>query len=221
VNGVSYKDERLRQALDRVAEVAGNGEACPPSERLVLSGRGELETKEEVQVILHLARCTACATGWKIAREVAAGGAPLSFPARDRPIVTRGWFRVAAAAAVAVVAVGLGVVFLTPERELAPVYRTQEGRWLSSDVDEEKPLPRGAFVLRWTAGPEGTLYDVRVLSEELEPIASAKGLDRTEYQVPEEALAELASGSRVLWQVTAILPDAQRVESETFFAVVE
>jgi hypothetical protein len=46
-------------------------------------------------------------------------------------------------------------------------------------------------------------------------------LELPEYQVPEEALAELASGERVLWQVTAILPDAQRVESDTFFAVVE
>jgi len=199
VNALTHADERLRQALERAAEVAGSGEECPPAEQIVLSGRGELGTEEDVRVILHLARCTACGTGWKIAREVAAGGAPLSFPAgRDRPIVTRGWFRLAAAAAVVVVAVGLGVVFLTPEHELAPVYRTQEGRWLSSGVDESKPLARGAFVLRWTAGPEGTLYDVRVLSEKLEPVASSTGLERPEFQVPEEALAELESGSRVL-----------------------
>jgi hypothetical protein len=59
------------------------------------------------------------------------------------------------------------------------------------------------------------------MSDQLAPVARGKGLSRPEYQVPEEALAELASGSRLLWQVTAILPDAQRVESETFFAVVD
>jgi hypothetical protein len=36
-----------------------------------------------------------------------------------------------------------------------------------------------------------------------------------------EALEQLPAGTRVLWQVTARLPDGQRVESETFFAVVE
>ncbi len=136
-------------------------------------------------------------------------------------MVSGRWFQMAAAAAVVVVAVGLGVVFLSPEEERAPVYRAQEGQWLLSTVDLEKPLARDRFVLRWTAGPEGTFYDVRVMSAKLEPVARAIGLDRPEYEVPGEALAEVESGSRILWQVTALLPDGQRVESETFFAVVE
>jgi len=221
VNGAAFTDERLRAALDRVAEVAGEGADCPPAEQLVSSGRGELARARDREVVLHIARCTACATGWKIAREVAAGEGTLAVQAPGRPIVSRGWFRMAAAAAVLLVAVGLGVVFLGPERGHEPVYRTQEGQWLESTVDGERPIARGEFVLRWTAGPEGTFYDIRVMGEALEPIARKDGLDRPEYRVPEEALAGLPSGSRVLWQVTARQPDGQRVESETFFTVVD
>jgi hypothetical protein len=92
---------------------------------------------------------------------------------------------------------------------------------LQSNTEQDQPQPRDRFVLSWTAGPEGSFYDVRVMSEQLEPLTRVRGLDRSEFRVPEDVLAELPSGARILWQVTAHLPDARTVESDTFFALVE
>lgn len=221
MNSTTFTDEQLREARARVAEVRRGGKECPTPELLVSSGRGELGAREDRQVILHIGVCTACATAWKIAREVASERVPLRESAVGRSFVAQGWFRWAAAAAVLVVAVGLGVVILTPEREGVPVYRAPEGQWLRSAVRADEPLPRDEFTLRWTAGPEGTFYDVRVLGARLEPLARAEGLERPEYTVREKALAQLPPGTRILWQVTAHPPDGQPVESETFFTLVD
>jgi hypothetical protein len=216
-----FTDERLREALREVVEVAGDGGGCPDTDRLVASGRGELEPRDERDVLLHIGRCTACAAAWRIARDVAAPAEPLRFSVRTRSSVPQRWYRLAAAAVLCAAAVGLGVIYWPSGKAPVPIYRAPEGQSLRSTVDADEPLPREHFVLRWTAGPEGTFYDLRVLGARLEPLVRVEGLDRPEYTVRAEALEQLPAGTRVLWQVTAHLPDGQRIESETFFAVIE
>jgi hypothetical protein len=217
----SFTDEQLREGLTTVARLDERGTDCPPADRLVSSARGELDPPADRPVVLHIARCTACAAAWRIAREVAstADGA-LTESTVGTPIRSV-WVRWAAAAVLMLAVVALGVLFVGPERETAPVLRAPEGPALRSLLDERQPLPRDRFVLRWRPGPEGTFYDLRVMSSDLETLARIEGLDRSEFHVPEETLATLASGSRVLWQVSALLPTGQRVESETFFAEIE
>ena len=82
-------------------------------------------------------------------------------------------------------------------------------------------LPREAFLLRWNPGPEGSTYDVRVTTEELDLLAQGRRLDRAEFLVPAEALRDLPSGTHVYWQVNAHLPGGRRVDSDSFLAVVE
>ena len=221
MSDASFTDEQLRDELTRVARLDEGGSHCPPADRLVSSARGELDPRSDRPVVVHIARCTACAAAWRVAREVASTGSGSETLSAGRTSVRYVWLRWAAAAALIVVAVGLGIVFVGPERETAPVYREQEGPLLRSLLDERQPLPRDLFVLRWTPGPEGTFYDLRVMTSKLETLARVERLDRAEFQVPEESLATLAPGSRVLWQVTALLPTGQRVESETFFVEVE
>ncbi len=82
-------------------------------------------------------------------------------------------------------------------------------------------LPRGAFVLRWTPGPPGTSYDIRVTTPSKAPVASATGLPRAEYRVDPAALAAVPRGGRVLWSVTARRPQGRVVESRPFSTEVE
>lgn len=216
-----FTDERLRDVLREHAELADRGRVCPDADRLVASGRGELARRDDRDVLLHIACCTACAAAWRVTRDVAAPAEPLQFSVRRRTPMSTHWYRLAAAAVLCLAAVGLGVIFWPSGEQPSPIYRAPEGQWLRSTIDADDPLPRDRFVLRWTSGPEGTFYDVRVLGARLEPLARVRGLDRPEYTVRAEALEQLPSGTRVLWQVTAHLPDGQPVESETFFAVVE
>ena len=216
-----FSDARLRESIAGMAELVGNGDDCPEAERLVLSGRGELDPTDDEPVILHISACTACAAAWRIAREIGPSRAPSVHPAARRPGFRRTWVRVAAAAAMLVVVSTAGWYFLAPDRGDSVIYRQPEDELIRSLVEEDRPLPRDRFELVWSAGPEGTAYDVLVASERMEPLFRGLGLDRSELEVPEENLGAVESGSRVLWQVTAYLPDGRRIESKTFFVRVE
>jgi hypothetical protein len=215
-----FSEERLREALASVAETAGDGVDCPDPNRLWLSGRDELDPDENEHVVMHLAHCTNCGTAWRIARDLAPDAAAVHTKTPSW-FLRGGWTRLAAAA-VLVIAVGGAYYILSPRvGEQESAYRTQDSESLQSTVDETVPLPRNDFFLRWTAGPEGTIYDVIVSSETVEILARGLELDEPEYRVPAEALEAVASGSRVFWQVNARLPDGRHMESDAFIVLVE
>jgi hypothetical protein len=211
--------ERLRRELTGVAEVAGDGRACPPSERIALSGRGELPPTEDEAVILHLASCTSCAAAWRVARDIAGDVEPSALPGERRRFPFR-WVGLAAAATL-VLAVGVGALLLKLEREAPPTYRTTEALVVANEVGEQTPLPRERCLLRWTAGPPGTHYDLRIMTAALQPMLKREGIDQAEFLVPQEVLGDVASGERILWHVTARLPDGRLIESDTFVAVID
>lgn len=215
----SSSGEDLREAIARVAEIAGDGSACPDPERLVSSAQGELPEREEGEIALHIAECTACAAAWRVVREAAGEASTHEAAPLTRP--RRPWTAWLAAAAVLLVAIGLGSVWLSRGPDTSTVYRTQGERWLECEISEDTPLSREAFLLRWKPGPEGTVYDVLVTGETAEPIARGVDLDDPEYQVPPEALESLSPGSTLYWQVIARFPDGRRAESETYIAKVE
>jgi hypothetical protein len=216
-----FSDERLREALTEVAEAVREGRDCPDAERIWLSARRELGPSENESILLHVARCAACSLAWRVAQDLGDRAAGVGLEPAPRGGASRLRYGLAAAALV-VAAVGLGIVFRPgPADEPETVYRTQEGTWLRSTLEEGVPLPREELVLHWTPGPEGTIYDVLVTSETLEPLAGAASLEAAEFRVDAESLEGLPAGSRVLWQVTARLPDGRTVESEAYAAEVE
>jgi hypothetical protein len=204
----------LRDAFASMAEVAGEGEDCPRSEDLWESARGRLGRREQEGVILHLGECTACATAWRLARDLQEGETPAVLRVAPARWFSRAWVPLAAAAVI-VAAIGLTVQFRSPEREAASAYRAQERDWIRP-LAVEGPLPRDRCLLRWTPGPAGTVYEVRVTTEDLEPVARGRGLDQAEYLVPPTALDRVPRGGKILWQVTAHLPDDSRVDSRSF-----
>jgi hypothetical protein len=217
----AFTDERLREALTEEAEPAAGGRDCPDASRIWQSARRELEPEENEKVLLHVASCAACSLAWRVAQDLGPRTAVGQSASGRRPGRSHLWIGLAAAALV-VVAIGLGVVFRPgPAEKPGTVYRTQEATWLRSILDEGAALPREDFVLVWAEGPEGTLYDVLVTTASLDPVAQGAGLKVAEFRVAPEALADLPSGSTVLWQVTARLRDGRLVESESFFARVE
>jgi hypothetical protein len=221
MRGDEFSDAQLRESIAGMTELAGDGDDCPPAERLVLSGRGELKPVDDESVILHIAECTACAAAWRISREVGPQRAPSIHPAARLPLVERTWVRVAAAAAMLLVVTSAGLYFLGPDTEPTTIYRAQEDELLQSLLAEDESLDRNEFILRWSAGPEGTVYDVLITDERMVPLARGLELDRPDFHVSADSLDGVEPGSRVLWQVTARLPDGRRVESKTFFVRLE
>jgi len=121
-----------------------------------------------------------------------------------------------AAAAGLVLAIGLAWQLPGPWRESTdPVYRSVDGRSISSLVPEDVPLPRRAPVLRWTA-IEGARYRVRVLTADLEPLDEVSNLPVPEHTLRPEMLSGLPAGTVLLWQVEADVAGAAAVVSPTF-----
>lgn len=221
MSGEEFPVHALSAALGRVAETAGRGERCPAPDRLWESARATISRTEDRDVILHIAECSACAAAWKLARDL------VGLSVVPEPIVTRPrrarwtWAPLAAAAALLAAVVGGGVYLLTSGPGVAPGFRAQHEDWLRPAAGMDAPLARERFVLRWTPGPDGSTYDVRVTTERLALLARVRRLERPEYQVPRASLEGVAHGGRVLWQVTAHLPDGRQTDSLTFVALVE
>jgi hypothetical protein len=132
----------------------------------------------------------------------------------------RRWVPLAAAAALVVV-VGLMLRQGPIRDDQPPQYRTGEEIAIQSLLPEEAPLPRSACLLRWSAGPEGSRYNVEVATADLEVIARARGLEREEFAVPANRLADLPPGAELLWRVEATLPDGRTITTPTFIARLE
>lgn len=204
----------------RAAFAAGDdGEECPDLDALWALAAGELDPSRASAIVDHLPRCGRCVEALQLARALEPG--PERVPARAP---TR-WIGVAAAvaAAAALLVLWIGVRPPLPSQPDAPtIHRGAEApEHVLAPLDPDAALARAGAVLRWHPGPAGTLYDVHVMTETLEPVMDAHELDRAELPLPATALAELPRGSVLLWRVEATWPDGSVVVSSTWTTRLE
>lgn len=216
MNAVEPDIDRLRRAWASLSDGAVPTESCPEPDRLWAAARGELAPERTRGLVEHSLTCGACAEAWRLAREV---GGPLPLPEALNPALGRprwGGFGTLLAAAAAAVVVATMVAWprLSPYREVGAVV-------VRSRLPEGRPLSRSQCTLRWSPGPAGSHYDLRVATEDLTIVAVVRGLEATEYRVPEGALALLPAGAKLLWQVEALSPDGTRQSSMTFVTPIE
>ena len=202
---------RLREAF--AAPIGETVTEHPAPETIWSAVRGELPPDQVREVVEHTALCADCAEDWRLAAafEQESGRAAAAAPPRRASVVRRGPWLAAAAAVIALVAVGLNQGLW---RQEDPVYREGGRQVVTSQT--EASLPRENALLRWSAGPEGSTYDLLVSSEDLEVLASAKDLTAPRYRVPPTAFRDLPARSPILWRVETVLPDGGRRSSPTF-----
>jgi hypothetical protein len=207
-----WNDESLRREFAALGARALPLPDCPDPERIFAAVRGELEATGVRALLDHVAGCGSCAEDWRLARELmeSVPAAPAR-PAR-RP---GGWAALPAAAAVVA---AVSALLLGPN---SSPYRDGNVVAIRSLLEESRPLTRRSLVLRWTPGPKGSRYDVLVATSALAPLFSARGLEVPELAVPEQALAGLPKGAKLLWRVEATLPEGVRAASATFVARID
>jgi putative zinc finger protein len=220
---MSHDDDQelasLRAAFTAPAAAAPDPESCPAPEKIWEAVRGELPPAELRQVVEHTASCAACAEDWRLAAELGRQSAAATVTAPGKVLQGRfgRWRPLAAAAALAAgLLLVVGVYrtgILGPGQ---PTYREAGSEAIRSLVPEDQALPRQGAVLRWSPVPGAESYDVRISTEDLRLVLTAQSLKAASYPVPESALAGLPPGSKLLWQVDAVLPDGTRRTSETF-----
>jgi len=193
-------------------------------DRIWLAVSGALQAEERREVVELTATNPAYAHAWRVAHEMwqarqALGGAEGSGEAPP-PVVRRwapGWL---AAAAVVLIGTALGVVTLV-NRAPTGEYRSSVEYRIGSLIPDDTLFSRGEVELRWTPGPAGTRYTVRVTTPDLQLLTLVMNLDAPELALTAATLETVAPGGPVLWQVDATLPDGERVMSDTFTIRVE
>jgi hypothetical protein len=227
---------------DRLAgEVTSRIDGCPEADELQRFADDELNGEVRRRIGSHLESCSACteAAAWlrgggaaedgdlaaELPAEVEArnerlvGAITGDAPLRGRTSVRR-WTGLAAAAALAIVAVGVWQLRDSPgPRE--PVYRAADNGTVRSHVPRDRPLPRSDFVLRWSIDGEVSHYDLLVSTDALDPIAEVQGLTESEHRLDPRLLDGLEPGAKLIWQIEAVRPGGVRVRSDTFVTAVD
>ena len=125
-----------------------------------------------------------------------------------------------AAAAALILGIAIGIFSLFNRRP-GDEFRASPGFVVESLVPADMALPRDAFRLRWTPGPEGSRYQVRVTTEDLQVLATVAELTASEFTIEPVVLSGLPGGASVFWQVDVSLPNGERHTSSTFITQVE
>lgn len=211
---------RWREAFAGLSERAAPGPGCPDPDRLWAVAAGEVPVAERHEVIAHTATCASCAHAFRLARglsqeerERTAGDAPVVEPR----VLSRPWFR--RRAPLAALAAALALAVLIPVWRLsqpAPGYRDGERLEVRSLLAEGVVLSRREAMLRWSAGPPGSRYEVRVLTREAREVVVETGLESPAYRIPPSALAGVPGDTVLYWQVKTLRPDGTSGVSKTF-----
>ena len=118
------------------------------------------------------------------------------------------WRPLAAAAALAACLVAAVGLYRTGEvgPQQPPTYREAEHAGIRSLLPAGQALPRQAAVLRWSPVSGAVSYDVQVSTDDLQPVATAKGQTAAEYRLAGERPARPchpAPGSSGRWTPSA------------------
>jgi hypothetical protein len=213
--------DALRAAIRQDADRTRITDRCPPSETLWSAARGDLPPDALAPLLDHVSTCAACSEAWQLAvevtrdlgKEVESDAPPLA-PARRRWLR---WSALAAAAAVlAIAAVVLPRYLARPPESSGEVYRTEATPAIRPLLSEGQPAAKDHLLLRWTPAGEGARYAVEIATEDLSVVDRGENLTTNEYLVPERALDRLPSGTRLVWQVQATMPNGRTTRSAAF-----
>lgn len=209
------QSRRLADALRAAGTAARPREDCPAGDQIWAALHLELPAAERERIIDHTIECPSCAEAWRLAMEIdreRSTAVPALVPRYRWMGRTAAW----AGAAAAVLVIAVGSLLVRPWLQGPdPGVRDPATRVVRSLIGDNASLPRQEFLLRWSDGPDGSRYDLAITTAELEVIADVRDLERPEYRVPPDRLANVTPGTRVLWRVVARTPEGATISSAT------
>jgi hypothetical protein len=212
-------DVTLQDAFKSLADVSGPEVSDDLREQIWFAVSGQLPAAERRALIERTATDAAAAEAWRVAHEMWLAFQPVD-RVRSHSLVARWISPRLAAAAVLVVATTVGIVSLIT-RPSVDEFRAAPGYGVTALVPSAAVLPRDGFRLRWTPALEGSRYQVRVTTDDLQVLATATDLSGSEFMVPSAQLAALSAGATVFWQVDVSLPTGEHITSPTFVVHVK
>ena len=208
--------ERLRRSFQALAHSKARACSLEDLDRVWAAVRGGLPAAERRALVERIAGDPAIAEAWRVAHTLRRDDPwELSVELRHSTSVVGRWLATAAAA---LVAVSVVVLVSRLDRSNGDTLRAPSGTRIESVTPGDAAMPRDEFRLRWSPGPVGSRYQVRVTTDALQVLATVADLTEPEVTIDRAALDGLTPGTRVFWQVEAALPTGERTASETFAA---
>jgi hypothetical protein len=207
-------DERLRRSFQAMAQAKARACSLEDLDRVWAAVRGGLPAAERRALVERVAGDPAIAEAWRVAHTLRRDD-PWE-PVVESPPATLVVGRWLATAAAALLAISVVVLISRLDRPNGDTMRTPGGTRIESLVPSDAAMPRGAFRLRWSPGPAGSRYHVRVTTGDLEVLTTMANLAEPDVTIDPHVLAGLTPGTAVLWQVEATGPGGQRSASQTF-----
>jgi hypothetical protein len=212
------QEEELRRAFQSLGDTSREEPSSADLDQVWRAVSGELPAVERRALVDRMATDPALAESWRVAQELYQDSPKPMGAVTPASFSTLSWM---AAAAVLVVAVGVGVIVQFSRPAVEDTFRDSQTYVVESLVPSDTPLPRTALRLRWTPGPEGSRYHVRVTTEDLKVLTTVSDLTAPELEVSGDLLSAMAPGSLVFWQVDVMLPEGRTVSSPTFAVKVQ
>jgi len=222
--------EQMRSAWLALTDSTSAAQDCPDPERIWEALRGGLTPEQVRDIVRHTASCPACAEAWRLAHDMGAMQARQtstdSRQAQADPQRQAFFWRLRPLAMAAGLAgllflAGAAVLLWPKQPAQDPIFRTTGQDSIRALISEKKPLPRSDCRLKWTPGPDGSRYTVRVTTEDFVQVDFAEGLEQAEYRVPPGSLAGLEPGTRLMWQVQIFFAEGGQEFSKTFFLQID
>ena len=204
----------LRQQFQR-SQASVDG-PCPSPEDLWALTRGELPRERASRVVLHSSGCARCGAAMRIALEMGerltpAVAVPRAFPRR------RWAMGLGLAAAIAAT-----VIVVSRLRPTDTGFHERGGAENGvRSLVPTTPRQRSKLALEWSAYPGALRYQVTLASADLHVLFQKQGVTGTRVEVPEAALASVAPGAHLVWEVEAILADGRAIKSPAFDLTLE
>lgn len=211
-------DEKLREAFQSLGETSREELSAAELDQVWRAVSGELPAPERRELVDRTASDPALAEAWRGALELWRASQPNAAMTRKVSVWTRSWLPVAA---VLLIGVAIGLIFQRSRPPGDDTYRDSGQEVVESLVQPDAMLPRDAFRLRWTPGPQGSRYHVRVTTEDLRVLTTVSDLTEPELVLASDVLSSVAPGARVFWQVDVALPGGENVSSPTFVVRVQ
>ena len=220
-------DERLRAAFRSQPEADAGPLPDDLQEQIWLAVSGGLDPDQRRALVDRTASDPAAAEAWRVADALwqarLEGESDALSPARGARVVpmaprrprlwTAPWLAAAATLVLVSAVVSLQYWRSAPSGD---EFRVAPDAAVESLVASGTALSRDEFRLRWTAGPDGARYRLRVTTEDLRPLVAIGELTAPDFTVQPASLADLPPGATVLWQVEMSLPTGQVITSPTF-----
>ena len=201
-------NDDLRDAFAGLGETAVPGPDCPAPDRLWAAATGEAPVEERHEIIAHMADCASCASAFRLARG-------MSEEKKEASLVRGPWVRWTPVLGALAAVLLLAIVVPGLWRGKPGPYRGGQDQKIRSLV-EQTALPRDQAELRWTPGPAGSRYEVRVLTRDGAEVAVEPDLEEPRYQIPRSALDGVPADAVLYWQVKVLHPDGKSSASKTF-----